>query len=238
MGYCDMHCHILPGLDDGARDMNMSMEMIDIAVKNNITDIILTPHYKNGRCEHSKERIMRHIDELQRQVNSKYDNVRFYSGTELMYSQDCAELLENDAILSLNDSKLVLVEFRPMDSPTYIKDSLYNISCTGYTPVLAHVERYAEMVGNYDVIEEIIKRGGFIQVNASSITGKLGLKVKKFTKMLMKYDMLHFVGSDAHNTKDRSPDLESCAAYIEKKFGAEYRDELLINNPKKYLNIQ
>ena len=238
MGYCDMHCHILPGLDDGAGDMNMAIEMIDIAVKNNITDIILTPHYKQGRCEHSKERILRHIDDLQNQVKSKYDNVRFYSGTELMYGEDCIELLENDTILSLNNSKNVLVEFRPMDSPTYIKDSLYKISCTGYTPVLAHVERYAEMVANYDVVEEIINRGGYIQVNASSVIGRLGLKVKKFTKMLMKYDMLHFIGSDAHNTKDRSPDLESCATYIEKKFGAEYRDELLINNPKKYLNIQ
>lgn len=237
MGYCDVHCHILPGLDDGARDLNMAIEMIDIAAKNNITDIILTPHYKVGRCEHSKERILRHIDDLRKQIKGKYDNINLYSGTELMYSEDGIELLENDGILSLNDSKLVLVEFRPMDSPTFIKDSMYRVSCSGYTPVLAHVERYAEMVGNYDVVEEIINRGGFIQVNAESIVGKLGLKVKKFTKMLMKYDMLHFVGSDAHNTKDRCPNLEVCAAYIEKKFGAEYRDELLINNPKKYLNI-
>lgn len=238
MGYCDVHCHILPGMDDGARDMNMALGMIDIAVKNNISDIILTPHYKIDRCEHDKDRILRHIDELRSKVDSMYDNLNLYAGTELMFQEDCIELLENDKILSLNDSKMVLVEFRPSDSPTYIKNSLYKVSCTGYIPILAHVERYAEMVGNYDVVEEIIERGGFIQVNAESVIGKLGLKVKKFTKMLMKYDMLHFIGTDAHNTDGRCPNLELCASYIEKKFGSEYRDELLIKNPKKYLNIR
>ncbi len=238
MGYCDVHCHILPGLDDGARDMKMALEMIDLSVKNNTTDIILTPHYKLGRCEHSKERILSTIDKLRQEIKKIHPEVKLYSGTELMYSEDCIELLENDSILSLNESKLVLVEFRPMDNPAYIKDCLYKVSCTGYTPVLAHVERYAEMVGNYDVVEDIINRGGYIQVNASSVVGKFGLKVKKFIKMLMKYDMVHFIGTDAHNVKERGPDLEACSAYIEKKFGSEYRDELLIKNPKNYLNIQ
>lgn len=232
MGYCDVHCHILSGIDDGAKDLNMSLEMIDIAAQNNITDIVLTPHYKIGRCEYNKDELINKVNDLKKEINSKYEGINLYTGTELMYSEDCIELLEQELILTMNDTKLLLVEFRPMDSAGYIKDCLYKMSCTGYVPVLAHVERYQSLIKAYDVIEDIIDRGAYIQVNASSMIGKYGLGIKKFIKMLMKYDMVHFVGTDAHNVKDRKPEMELCAKYIEKKFGSDYRDELLIKNPK------
>ncbi|MBP3338883.1 MAG: hypothetical protein J6L69_05730 [Lachnospiraceae bacterium] len=237
MGYCDIHCHIIPGVDDGSKDLAESIGMIEIAAKSGITDIILTPHYKPGRLEHSKERFFKELETLKKHVKDNGFDVNLYLGTELMFSEDCIELLENDKILSMNDSKHILVEFRPMDSAKYIKDCLYKITCCGYTPVLAHVERYVSMIEAYDDIEEIINRGALIQVNASSVIGKIGGKVKKFIKMLMKYDMLHFIGTDAHDIKERTPDMKKCADYIEKKFGKEYRDELLINNPVKYFNI-
>ncbi len=237
MGYCDVHCHILPGLDDGAKSMEQAMEMISISVDNGISDIILTPHYKIDRCEHSKEKILERIQELEINVKQKNSDVKLYAGTELMYSEDCISLLEQEKILTLNGTKVLLVEFHPSDNIKYIKESLYKIICAGYNPLLAHIERYENLVGEYDDIEDVIEQGTYIQVNASSVIGKHGMKIKKFIKMLMKYDMLHFIGTDAHNTSDRAPHIGECAKYIEKKFGKEYRDELLINNPAKYLNI-
>ncbi len=235
MGYCDVHCHILPGLDDGAKDMKEALEMVEIAKKSGITDIIFTPHYKIGRCEPSKDKIKDVINKLNEQLID--ENIKFYVGTEIMFSEDCIELLDKEQIFSLNNSKYVLVEFRPADSVKYIKESLYKIICTGYTPVLAHIERYNSFIESYDDIDEIVEMGAYIQVNADSVIGKYGSKIKKFIKMLMKYDMLHFIGTDAHGSDKRTPDIEKCAKYIEKKFGKEYRDELLINNPKKYFNI-
>ena len=235
MGYCDVHCHILPGLDDGAKDVNEALKMIEIAKQSGITNIIFTPHYKIGRCEPSKDKITGAMNKLKEKISDK--DMNFYVGTELMFSEDCVELLENDKLFSMNDSKCILVEFRPADSIRYIKESLYKIVCTGYTPVLAHIERYDNLIEAYDDIEEIIEMGAYIQVNADSVTGKYGSKIKKFIKMLMKYDMLHFIGTDAHGADKRTPDIAKCAKYIEKKFGKEYRDELLIGNPKKYFNI-
>ena len=237
MGYCDMHCHILPGVDDGSKNMEMSMNMIDIAAKSGITDIILTPHYKVGRCEPPKDSIVRRIQELENAISGKYNDIKLYSGTELMYGEDCIELLEQEKILTMNNTKNLLVEFRPGDSTKYIKESLYKIVCTGYTPILAHIERYNNYIESYYDIDELIEMGCYIQVNADSITGKFGLKIKKFTKMLMKYDLLHLIGTDAHSDSGRIPDISICARYIEKKFDSTYRDDLLINNPKKIFGL-
>lgn len=233
-----MHCHILPNVDDGAKSIEESFAMIDIAKKNNITDIILTPHYKVGRCGLNKDKLIEKVDEFSKLVMEKYKDINIYAGTELMYSEDAIELLEKDLIASLNESKNILVEFHPSHTKTYIKESLYKIICTGYTPVLAHIERYSDMIDSYDVIEDIIDMGVLIQINADSVTGRLGRHSKKFVKMLMKYDFVHFIGTDAHSSKGRTPVIEEAAKYIEKRFGSEYRDELLIKNPAKYFNIQ
>lgn len=237
MGYWDMHCHILPGVDDGARSIEESVKMLGIASKSNITDIILTPHYKIGRYEIDKAEMRDEIKKFRLYIKDKFPGINIYEGTELMFSEDAVELLEEDKILTMNKTKCVLVEFHPSHNKKYIKESLYKVVCAGYTPVVAHIDRYADMIEAYDTIEDIIDMGALIQVNADAVTGKMGRLSKKFTKMLMKYDMLHFIGSDAHSTRSRTPDLSECAAYIEKKFGKEYRDELLILNPKKYFTM-
>ena len=106
----------------------------------------------------------------------------------------------------------------------------------GKQPILAHVERYEKLVGDYDAIEQLIRMGFYIQINAASVLGKSGRKVKKFTQKLLQNGQVDFIGSDAHGIKHRRPVLSECAAYIRKKWGDDYVNELLVQNPWKMLS--
>lgn len=235
-GYYDIHCHILPHVDDGSRSTNMSREMLRIARDNGIRHVVLTPHYMQGKYEMAREEIYAHYKLFVEKVREEFSDIEFFFGREIFFGEDISDLLEENIISTINETDYVLVEFHPSASASYIAESLYKIENAGYSPILAHIERYPDLLKNIKMIEEIIKRGAYIQVNASSVTGTLGTGVKRAILKLMKKNMVHFIGTDAHSNRTRAPYLKECAEYITKKFGNEYTDRLLIRNPRKMLN--
>lgn len=235
-GFYDIHCHMLPHVDDGSHSTSMSRDMLRIAYKNGIRHVVLTPHYMIGRFELTREEIYDQYRLFVAKVEQDFPEIKFFFGREIFFGEEIMELLQDNIISTMNDTDYTLIEFHPTATASYIAQSLYKVENAGYTPILAHVERYPDLFKNVKMIEQIIESGAYIQVNASSVTGKMGNAVKRHIIKLMKKDLIHFVATDAHSNRTRGPYLDECVRYIEKKLGSDYVRRLLIDNPEKMLN--
>ena len=227
----DIHCHILPGVDDGSPDMETSLEMLRIAEKDGISHMILTPHHKPMHHNVSPGHNVAYRKELQEKARQQGIGVKLFSGNEIYYSDETKDQLERGEICSLAGSDYVLVEFHPTNPYKAIHNAMYQVQAAGFIPIVAHVERYSDILSHSSYVEELVEMGCYIQVNANSILGKYGLGVAHFTKKLLKQELVHFVATDAHDTGRRSPKLSECRGYVEKKYGRDYADKLFMVNP-------
>lgn len=227
----DIHCHILPGVDDGSPDMATSLEMLRIADKNGITHLILTPHHKPMHHNVSPEHNVVYRKKLQEAAKEAGIKAKLFSGNEIYYSDETMEELLEGKICSLAGSDYVLVEFHPTNPYKAIQNAVSRVQAAGFIPIIAHVERYSDIVSHPSRVKDLIEMGSFIQVNASSIMGKYGFGISHFTKKLLKEELVHFVASDAHDTGRRAPNLLDCRNYVERKYGEDYGKKLFFTNP-------
>ncbi len=231
----DIHSHILYGVDDGAASLAMSMDMLATAYTEGIRTICCTPHYHPVKCNLPHTKLQLRFAQFCEEAHKKYPDMEFSLGRELYFTSDVVDALEEGAALAYADTNYVLVEFSPSEDSSYIQKALGSVIQTGYTPVLAHVERYRKLLGETDRIRELRSSGVVIQVNASSITGELGFATKQFLKKLLRYEYIDVIATDAHSNNHRAPRMEQCYTYICKKYGEAYAKVLFRDNPRKIL---
>lgn len=229
--YIDIHSHILPQLDDGAEDFEMSVKMLRMAEKNGICKIILTPHNKPMHHNASPETIQKVIQKLEKEISRSNVQIRLYAGNEIYYRSDILELLEEGRVCTMAGSSYVLVEFNPMEDFEHIRRGLYKVLSGGYRPIIAHIERYRNVCVKEEKVEELIEMGCYVQVNAGSIMGQYGIGTKNVAKRLLKEGLVHFVATDAHDTDRRKPDLAECVRCISRKYGDAFVKKLVYENP-------
>ncbi len=235
-GYIDIHCHIIPHVDDGARSSNQALNMINIAYKNGIRTMIATPHYEVGRYEDNKEEIEKYYLKLKALVQKKYPDFNILLGNEIFFSYGVVDSLNENKINTMAGSRYVLVEFSPNDRLEYINKSLYELISGGYIPILAHAERYYEVMESLDNVEKLVDAGVYIQINSGTIAGRNGRGIRRKVMKLIKNDLVHFVGTDAHSDGHRSPELTECVKYLQKKTDDRTISRLLMENAKKVIN--
>ncbi len=228
--YIDIHSHILPGVDDGAKDFAMSLRMLWQAEEDHISDVILTPHYKPMRRNLSPKTVIDLYNELERKKEEAGIQIRLHLGNEIYYSSEVISALEAGYAFTMVDSSYVLAEFSPREDYGYIRDAVYHLLAEGYAPILAHVERYGCLMEKKIRVEELYDMGCYLQVNASSITGENGMESKRNVKWLLKREYVHFAASDCHEDKKRTPNLSQAAAYVARKFGVAYCDRIFRDN--------
>jgi protein-tyrosine phosphatase len=221
----------MPGVDDGSPDMATSLEMLRIADKNGITHLILTPHHKPMHHNVSPEHNVAYRKELQEAAKAEGIKAKLFSGNEIYYSDETMEELIEGKICSLAGSDYVLVEFHPTNPYKAIQNAVSRVQAAGFIPIIAHVERYSDIVSHPVRVSDLIEMGCFIQVNASSVMGKYGFGISHFTRKLLKQQLIHFIASDAHDTGRRAPQLLDCRNYVERKFGEDYAKKLFFTNP-------
>ena len=168
----DIHGQIMPGVDDGSQDSQTSLEMLRIAEKNGIEHIILTPHHKPMHHNVSPEHNRVYCERLQELAAKNGLSMHLYSGNEIYYSDETQRELENGRICTLAGSDYVLVEFHPTNPYKAIHNAMYQVQAAGFIPIVAHVERYSDIVSHASYVEDLVDMGCYIQVNASSIMGK------------------------------------------------------------------
>lgn len=232
-GFTDIHCHVLPMVDDGAETMEMALDMLRVAAEEGIQKIILTPHQKADRKCVTPDGIIKRMQILQEVAETNEIPVKLYPGNEIFYRHGLGELLEGKKIRTLADSHYVLVEFLPGEDYSYIRDALNRLISFGYWPIVAHVERYVNVVKDIGKAEELKEDTGcYFQVNSVSVMGEHGFGEKMVTRKLLKQRLIDFVGTDAHRSEGkRSPRLRECAEWLQKKLGNNSVEKLLIENP-------
>lgn len=226
----DIHCHILPGVDDGAPDMETSRAMIRDAYEQGVRYIIATPHYRPEMFEPSMKKVIRVYHELRDYAEEVGIGLRL--GCEYYRNEQMIRHLDKKLRPTMLGSRYVLTEFSTNDSFVTIRNYIYELLTKGYRPIVAHVERYF-CCQEPERIQELKKLGTQIQINADSVLGYEGHTIKKFCASLMKDDLVDFIGSDAHNLEGRKMNLGKCATYVRKKMGQDYAEEIFVDNPRR-----
>ena len=234
----DMHCHVLPGIDDGSKNMEQSLKMVKIASEQGIGTMILTPHFHPAKGSHDIGKWRETLRSLEECVKNNNIDMKFYLGAELFFTHDASEYIESGKVISMVESDYMLVEFRPETEYSYIRSAIYDIQSTGKTPIIAHIERYGCLTGKIDRVEEMSDMGALIQINASSVTGNLGFSMKQYLKKLLKKEMVDFIGTDAHSDVHRAPLMADCFKYVRKKCGEEYAFKIMRDNALKVIANQ
>ncbi|TRZ36822.1 tyrosine protein phosphatase [Niallia circulans] len=232
----DIHCHILPGIDDGPSSVEESLLMAREAVKEGIHTIIATPHHRNNRYENIKEEVLKNVIKLNSELTNENIPLTILPGQENRIFGELLEDYQKGEILTLNDTDYLFIEFPTSSVPRYSERLLYDIQVKGLTPIIVHPERNKELLNNPKILYDIVKNGALTQVTAASIAGYFGKPVQKFSKQLIENNLTHFIASDAHNTNNRSFKLNEAFKIIDKDFGVDFvylfieNSEALIEN--------
>ena len=230
--YIDMHCHILPGVDDGASSVEEMEKMLLLAYKEGIRCIIATPHHHPKRG-HEKPELLKKRLKLVRIAAKKIDeNFRVYLGTEIFFGQDIPEKILKGEVLKMNNREVVLLEFSPSDEFDYIYQGIQQVQAAGTEVILAHCERYQCLIDDFELVEQLHKMGTLFQINANSITNK---RTRKFIRKLMDADYVFGVGTDAHDSRVRPPKIQEAAQYVTKKYGKDYTRRIFFSNAASLL---
>ena len=238
MPIIDMHCHILPGVDDGSQSMRSTLKMLQVAAEEGITHMVATPHFKDGHHNVSPGTAAKLVREVQSLANENGLDITILQGNEIMYYSEMEEAYEAGKFTTMNGSKYLLIEFYPDDDYTRIRNAVDATQNLGLIPVLAHVERFMVLRKDAKKVEELKRSGALIQVNAASIAGEQGFGTKQFVKKLLKAEIVDFIGTDAHHYERRAPRMQKCAEYLYKKYDQEYADAVLYGNAMKYFGIE
>ncbi|MGM0901308.1 MAG: tyrosine-protein phosphatase [Bacillota bacterium] len=239
----DLHCHILPGIDDGAQSDNDSLAMARAAVQQGITTIIATPHHKNGIYENPKHDILLKVAELNKRLQAEKVDLRILPGQEPAITGELAEDFDNGQIMTLNDTNYMFVELPSNHVPRYTEKMLYDLQLKGLIPVIVHPERNSEIHERPELLYKLVEKGALAQLTAGSICGKFGKKIKSFSEQLIEANLVHFIASDAHNVTSRAFHLGQAYDLIEKQYGLDMvylfseNAELLVEGMNVYKEV-
>lgn len=235
----DLHCHVLYSIDDGAKDLEDSLNICTLSSASGVKGICATPHYIDGDSEVGIPMINEYLDVLNDDVKKKGLDLIVYPGMEVFITSNLLELYEKGRILCINNTKYMLIELPLFNSlPNYLYDVLFNLEVKGIKPIIAHPERCKAIIDSPNTVYRLIERGCLMQINAGSITGPANNKVKHTADILLDHNLVHAVASDTHSSKGRIHSLSDAYEIVSKKHGKSYADELFIANPEKIINGQ
>lgn len=217
----DIHSHILPGVDDGAKDMSETLAMARKAAEEGIQKIIATPHHKNGQYENEKPEIIEKVREVNEAIRAEGIPLEVLPGQENRIFGEFLDHYESGGIMTLAHTEYVFVELPSGHVPRYTEQLLYDIQLNGLTPIIVHPERNTELMERPDRLYQLVKKGALTQVTASSLCGYFGKKIKTFSHQLIEANMTHFIASDAHNTHNRSFKMAEAFRLIDSKYGSD-----------------
>ena len=196
-GFVDIHSHILPGIDDGAKNIKESLKLISEIKKIGFSKIIGTPHVYEGVHNNTKESIKSSFDELNKNDLKK---IKVSYGAEYMLNDSIIKKVANKSLLCLKDS-FVLVEMSYIAPPRQLYEIIFELVHNGYIPIIAHPERYRFYHNNFKNYEKLKRYGCKFQLNLFSLTNYYGKDVMSVSEKLLKMEMIDYVGSDIHNIK-------------------------------------
>lgn len=233
----DLHCHILPGIDDGAANMEEALEMARMAVGSGVKAIAATPHcnipnvYENYRGLELLER----VEHFKLELAKKHIPLEVYPGMEAYATEELPELLKDGKLLPLADSRYLLMEFSFEEDPEWVEILLEAVLNQGYIPLIAHPERYGFVRRRPNLAYRYVQMGCALQMNKGSILGRFGRGIQELSMKLLDSRLIACVASDAHSSEVRTPHMREVREYLDKTFGRGCSQLLLMDNPERIL---
>lgn len=237
-GFIDIHNHILPGLDDGVQSEVQVFSMLKLAVSQGITGIIATPHFRPDRFVRKRKFYEEALKQVREKARSAFPGFQIYAGNEIYFYRDVIEELRRGTCHTMAGTDYVLTEFSTAADYSYIKSAVDLLTCEGYRPIIAHVERYQTLEKDMERVWSLIDRGALMQVNTQAVAEAGGLFKKNFVKNLLKEEAVHFVATDAHDVKKRAPLLEGCMKNLNKWCSESYIRQITGENQRRLLKNQ
>ena len=228
----DLHSHILPGLDDGARDMQEALKMAAMAAESGVSAMAVTPHCVHGDAQE----VFEAWKLLQRQLRREEIPLKLYVGMEIFGTPETAELLRKEQLLTLNGSRYPLIEFGFYTDGEAETEILESVIQAGYRPVVAHPERYEYVQRDPELINLWHKMGCLLQINRGSLLGRFGSAARELALALVDRGFAALVASDAHSAQMRTPWMADARKLLREEFPAGASRCLLHDNPRKILN--
>jgi protein-tyrosine phosphatase len=230
--FVDIHCHVLPCIDDGASSWDEALAMAEMAVADGIATIIATPHQLGGHAKNSGEAIRAAAAEFQRVLTERRIPLKVLPGADVRIEPDLVRKIRTGEVLTLGDHyRHVLLEL-PHDVYLPLERLLDELAVAGLVGILSHPERNRGLFRQPGVLRPLVERGCLLQVTAGSLTGAFGSQVQKFTSSLVEQGLVHFVASDAHDTTRRQPVLRAAFARVAELAGDSNAVDLCCRNPQ------
>lgn len=231
----DIHSHIIPNVDDGARSVEETFNILKEAQEAGFTDVILTSHFLLNYYETNAQELIFWKEKLQEVLKKQGTKINLHSGMEIYITNQMEELLENKKILTLANSRYMLIELPLATNVKYFDYVVYYLEAKGIKPIIAHPERYKCVQKDPDIVEEYIEKGCLIQCNYGSIVNLYGREAEKTIKTLLKKNQVHFLGSDVHRENGTYLIILDTIKKIRKIIGENKINEITTINPKKIL---
>lgn len=223
----DLHCHILPGIDDGSRSLDMSLEMARMAVDDGITMTACTPHIYPGLYMNDTEGITAARDQLQREFDDRGIPLQLTIGADVHLVPGLLDGLRAGKVPTLHGTRYLLLEPSHHVAPPHFQDSVFRLVAEGYVPVITHPERLTWVEDHYPVFADLVRQGAWMQLTAASLTGVFGARAKYWSERFLDDGLTHILATDAHSSGRRSPIMSKARAIAERMLGRE-EAELLV----------
>lgn len=235
MTFADIHSHMLYGVDDGAADRAEMLAIVERAYRSGTRLLCCTPHFHPGYWGDNTKRSAAAYEKLRSATRSKYPDLQLYLSNELRYSPECVSWLERGDCRTLGPDRCVLVDFSADAPARLIENGLNTLLNAGYTPILAHAERYRAFHGKQAPLREFRHKGVILQADAQSLFRGFGFLVQRQCKKLLAEGMIDLFSSDAHDCTARPPEMDACFDYISKKYGRACAESLCRDTAQQLL---
>lgn len=232
----DLHCHLLPGIDDGSKSMGISLRLAREAVANGVTHALLTPHHMNGRYVNHKKDVLRLTDEFRTQLKVHHIPLTVFPGQEVRINGQLLQALDKDDILFADTgNRYLMLEFPDDDVPHYTNQMLFELQQREITPVIVHPERNTMIMKKPELLLQMLENGCLAQLTASSYVGTFGKKVERFSRQLIAAGQGYVFASDAHDLPGRKYEMRQAFEKLTQEFGNDLADRYQ-QNARKIIN--
>lgn len=230
MNIVDMHCHILPGVDDGPATMKETLATLRKAVSQDICAMIVTPHFHPGRYAVTAEKALKALERVRKAADDEDLDIRLLPGQECYYYSGLIAELESGNVLTMNGTRYVLVEFEPEAQYTTITFAVRDLCDNGYKPIIAHFERYRCLYQRKERLAELRKQGAKLQLNFDRLIGKGNFLHPNDWRRLLKEGYVNYLGSDTHGTKFRPLHVDQAMDWLEMDVRQDIMERIMGEN--------
>lgn len=231
----DLHTHVLPAIDDGARDLDETLAMLQMAAEEGIRTVVATPHYDCLDPEFPAL-VADRLEQVRAAVSARRLPVRILKGFELELTSSLVARGTDARALGLNGSRYLLVELPTRFWPPFAHEALFRLQGAGLCPILAHAERYEPLVREPQLAEDLVRRGLLLQINAHSLTGQAGRQLQRAARKLLLKGFVTLLASDAHSTRHRTCRLRAAVDVAARLVGRAAAERLVWTNPAAIVN--